>query len=104
MAPAVQIIGDARDRAWSLYNKAAYAGDARAPSRLEFAYQSGLFDQAIDEEVALKWYRKAAEGADDDAQTRLDDAYNEGELTLAIDLQAALTWYQKTAEGGNRYA
>ena len=53
-----------------------------------------MFDQAIDDEEALKWYRQAAEGGDDDAQTQLADAYNEGELTLAIDLQAALTWYQ----------
>ena len=55
-------------------------------------YQSGLFDQTIDDEEALKWYRQAAEGGDDYEQTRLADAHIDGELTLAIDDEEALKW------------
>ena len=56
-------------------------GHARAQSRLGFAYQSGFFDQAINDEEALKWYRQATEGGDD-AQTRLAEAYEGGKLGL----------------------
>jgi TPR repeat protein len=83
------------------YRLAAEVMDAKAMTRLGFAYWNGD-GVAKDRAEAARWYRKAAEAGDPAAMTNLGFAYESGD-GAPKDVAEAVRWYKKAAAAGDAH-
>ncbi|MBQ6563580.1 MAG: SEL1-like repeat protein [Clostridia bacterium] len=81
-----------------MLRQSASRGDAKAQSRLGYAYETGQGVQQNDEE-AIKWFQKAAEQGDALSQLYMGIHYRDGR-GVQQDFAKAVSWFQKAANQG----
>lgn len=91
-------LGD-QDAEFSLYTRAAQAGNTLASYNLGVAYRDGLGTKPNGEQ-AIHWFEKAAAAGDDTAAFNIGVIYDEG-IIVPEDNETALLWYDVAARGGN---
>lgn len=101
-----------KEKALSLFTRAANGGDAQAQYNLGVMYEQGEGGVNVDYEKAVKWFRKAATAGLAQAQFNLANMYSKGAGTRQ-NQKVAFKWYEKAAKQGmvdaqynlgNRYA
>ena len=87
-------------RAVTLFEKAASAGDVQSASNLGMMYEFGM-GVTQDNAQAAAWYRKAAEMGDSDAQFRASVMYYKGQGVPEDRIEAVKWWTLATMENGH---
>jgi len=92
-----------KEKAFTLYQKAAVANVRAAQHNLAVSYANGQGTK-VDVVKAIYWWKKAAKRGNTDAQYNLGIIYASGHGSVEPDLKKALKWWRMAAINGDAVA